>query len=419
MGHRSSSSSQCFDAFGVLTGCCTRLCASASTLLPATGFIEAIGRKRAGPKPLKQASLSAPLCLALALIASALVGTPADAQVTFTRLGALPGSDPATVSSFVTSISGNGRTIVGEEEGYPYMWTAATGMVPSTIGAELLNYDATAAVGNRFSNDPFPHLRAYYWRQSVGGQIVDPLVGDSASTARSVSGNGAVMVGDSGHDSGGYEARRAFRWSEASGIQDLGVLPGTIASRAAACSFDGSVVVGTCSSLALGGPLSVFRWTETTGMTPVTPPSLRAWAVDISADGSIVLGAIDDANISSFLWSQSAGLQIVPNLFNAIAMSGDGSVIINSGQVWTAATGTRNLTDVLAGSAFNPSDWQSLEIVAISDDGRTLAGHGWNVHTAYSESWVATIPAPGAALLLMSGALTLARRRGRITGSLA
>ncbi len=142
-----------------------------------------------------------------------------------------------------------------------------------------------------------------------------------SSTARDVSTDGSVVVGASDYDTGDPDdplaSTEAFLWTAADGMVGLGFLPDSDTSTASAVSGDGSVVVGQSGGQA-------FIWTAATGMQPLISvliaggapglefASLRD-AIDISADGLSIVGI---RSPGAFLATYSPGdLLLVPDPF--------------------------------------------------------------------------------------------------------
>jgi uncharacterized protein (TIGR03382 family) len=119
------------------------------------------------------------------------------------------------------------------------------------------------------------------------------LPGDTSSGAEAVSGDGAVVIGQSNSPAG----QRAFRWSS-TGLQELGFLSGGTFSQALATNFDGTWVVGSADSAE--GSNRAFIWNQWTGMVdlneylPRFGIELDGWtlwhATGISADGTVIAG---------------------------------------------------------------------------------------------------------------------------------
>ncbi len=101
-------------------------------------------------------------------------------------------------------------------------------------------------------------------------------------------------------------------------------------------SLDGSVVVGKSFNFSCD-IRTAFRWTRSDGMTtPLYPESSYASAV--TPDGSVMVGAESYFTSYAFVWTQSTGKQILPELGGmnsaALAISPEGSVIVG----WSAPT---------------------------------------------------------------------------------
>ena len=149
-----------------------------------------------------------------------------------------------------------------------------------------------------------------------------------------------VVVGSS-HSEDGPEA---FRWTEEGGFQRLGDLPGgNFASRAMDVSADGSIVVGESYS-ELSQPVGwteAFVWTESAGMVGLgdLPGGVfRSSALAISEDGSTVVGASSSdlgfpGGVEAFVWTEATGMVGLGFLGNddsasvASATSGDGQIV--------------------------------------------------------------------------------------------
>jgi len=174
--------------------------------------------------------------------------------------------------------------------------------------------------------------------------------GDFLSVARGISGDGLVVVGGSksGDAQNGYES---FRWTMSSGMVGLGTLdpqPGQgFSGNAQAASFDGSVIVGNSP-----GP---YRWTQATGMIDLADLSTTGFmmhnAMDVSGDGSVVVGHGRDPGIQSsligFRWSVETG---------AIGIGGLSSTLIDS-----FASGVSSDGSVLGGQSMSgPPDVEAI-----------------------------------------------------------
>lgn len=201
-------------------------------------------------------------------------------------------------------------------------------------------------------------------------------LGGTSSTARAISADGSVVVGQSALIGGQL---KAYRWTQASGMIDLGTLGGT-SSEARAVSADGSVIVG--ASRTAVGFLRGFRWTQAGGMVEIGTLGAGTTAFGVSADGSVIVGGSNLASGPSraFLWTQAAGIinlgTLSPGWSFARGVSADGLVVIGASVAdigggiaafrWTAATGMVDIGSF--GGAKTSAE-------AINSDGSVIVGY--------------------------------------------
>jgi hypothetical protein len=129
-------------------------------------------------------------------------------------------------------------------------------------------------------------------------------------------------------------------------------------------------------------------------------PGLQAYSViGMSADGTSVFAT----NATSTV--RFANMQISPIVdgFIAKGVSADGKTLVGAttgcsqAAIWTDGTGIVKLRDLLASSGIDELlDWNLSDATAVSADGRTLAGTGYNFVTGRGwgevEGWIATLP---------------------------
>ena len=274
---------------------------------------------------------------------------------------------------------------------HAFRWTATGGFedlptLGSSIGAEAwgMSDDGQVPVGISWIGT---NGRAVRWVNGVIEDLGD--LGGGRGWAYDASADGSVVVGASIWSGDGRN--RAFRWTAATGMVNLGTLPGGIRSVARAVSADGSVVAGWSGDASFIH--HAFRWTAQTGMVDIHNP---AWAqsegMGISADGSVVVGAWGGPSFTPahpFRWSAATGMVDLGSLGGpdgwgeAWAANADGSMVVGWSEIapgqwraflWTEADGMQDLNVLYANLLTDGSIlWDAM---AISPDGRYIAGHG-------------------------------------------
>ncbi|MCX5647262.1 MAG: hypothetical protein NTZ17_21660 [Phycisphaerae bacterium] len=212
-------------------------------------------------------------------------------------------------------------------------------------------------------------------------------------------------------------------------FQGLGHLPGgTGYSDAYGISGDGSVVVGWAGT---DSGDKAFRWTQAGGMVGlgnfVPDRGYSSFAAGVSGDGSVVVGwAGTDSGDKAFRWTQAGGMVALGDLAGcfesyATGVSGDGSVVVGRGYsasgsealIWDEVNGMRSLQSVLTTDyGLDLTGWRLFWAGAISPDGLTIAGTGIDP-SGCTEAWRVTlgdpvpfpdpVPVPGAVLLGVLG----------------
>ncbi len=391
---------------------------------------------------LSRASIAGSLAAPLLLAGVAGAQTPG-----FWQLGLPPGG----TSGVASALSQDGSIAAGTSgiPGSPYgltpgfTWDRLGGRVDFGLGPGMpamsipygMSSNGTVLAGEMQAQGGSPNERAF--RRVGNGPLVDLglLPGEQRAHATGISGDGGIVVGWNEHTVGSYTFAygQAYRWTESGGMQGLGYLrPNSSFSVAYGISRDGSTIVGFNQA---DGPFSdfeAFRWRAGEGMVQLpTPPGAQneAIAYAVNADGSVAVGqgdvGVGPNHAIRWVGTVSQDLGTIPGGYtNSYAYAVDDSGLIVGGvstgpgglraaAIWTPATQMIRLTDYLAlhGVAV-PADFNPLYVYAISGDGLTFAGSGRNLSANVFEGFVATIPSPGTAVVLLAPAFSRRRRRG-------
>jgi probable HAF family extracellular repeat protein len=349
---------------------------------------------------------------------------PAIGQSSFRGLGDLPGG---ILASRAMGVSGDGSVVVGrgavdDGRNEAFRWTAAGGMVglgfyPNALESVGLgsNVDGSIIVGSTGSQNPFR------WTAATG---IEPLTGldPLSSWANGVSGDGLTVVG--GRASGDI-VTRAYRWTQAEGPVELSGHPaGSTRSQAFAANGDGSVIVGDVQLAP--GRFGAFRWTQSTGMVVFgdTPGFVATTAYATNPSGTVIVGTHfpGTGDLNAFRWTQAGGMELLTGLpgGEAFGVSADGGVIVGDSNtasgfggafVWMRETGMVDLRSyLLSRGVADVAGWQLEDAVGVSGDGRVIVGYGRNPAGSF-EAYMAVIPSPWTAPVLLLGVVAVRRRR--------
>ncbi len=361
----------------------------------------------------------------LALRALAASG-PAAAGPVFQGLGHLPSPVPI---SRANAVSADGTTVVGLSNSatgpQAFRWTFGSGMIglghlsgDNDSEAFDVSGNGSVIVGTSLSF-PGSGSEGFRWEGGVMSDLGTAAAGWSSSYPSAVTLDGSTIAGGGG-SANGFEA---FRWTQTGGFQGLGDLPGgPFSSGASAMSGDGTVIVGKSEIEGVG--VEAFRWTAEKGMVGLgfLPGGADlSVARAISSDGAVIVGVSDSAaGEKAFRWTSDLGPTPIGD-FTALALSGDGSVIVGEqfpwvggpggAIIWDEMNGARNLRDLLqADYGLDLTGWELESASDISADGTVIVGHGINPF-GDDEGWIAVIPEPATLVLLTAGLWLIPRHR--------
>ena len=344
---------------------------------------------------------------------------------TFTGIGDLPGG---MAFSQAQGISADGSVVTGHSDATrgrtAFRWTAAGGMqslgyLPG--GSYSSGFDVSAnggvIVGSAATggqNGAESRLEAFRWTATQGMQSLPGLGEDTAAShAAAVSANGEIVVGwlDTGIEiENDGTITEGYLWSATGGLTNIGTLPvAEYSSQALAVSASGTIIAGTS-----GRPrpsFSAIRWSADDGLTDLgnlgDVALSVAMGIDISADGSVIVGRVNSqSGVQAFRWNANGmlGLGDLPGGASqswALATSENGNVIVGIGfsgagaeaMIWTSTDGMRSLAGLLVAQGVSLDGWKLSDASAISNDGRIIVGSGTNP-AGQVEAFIATVELP-------------------------
>lgn len=302
----------------------------------------------------------------------------------------------------VGSISDNGVVSMHTSGGGIFKWDAANGLVQignltngyPAAGRTLISGDGTkiaSSVTN--SNTNFNEIATYdtgtaAWTNHGG--LVPTGWDGSVSSTWGMTADGNTIVGLGWLTAG---SAHAVKWDAVNGVTDLGSIIAGRSSRANAVNTDGTVIVGWQDED--DGTRSGAKWVN--GVESFITDSNGdnvGEAGGVSADGNTIIGA---AMPNPYVWSAAAGLVYIthPNSSaffrgGATGISADGRRVVGffrpfaappmsgEGFIWTSAAGRINLNDYAAGLGINTQGVTMSLPLAISGNGKKIAGVGTN-----------------------------------------
>ena len=390
--------------------------------------------------------ISRSLLLLSALLLPA--GTASAAE--FLLAGDLPGGDSGSRLDAVSAdgeVAGGSSIIITGNAGFagsaPALFTPTGGLVAlqdlPTVeqgGINALDAIGARAAGSAVigllpdgSNGPLP--QAVLFDPAGNATILGDLWtgGDGASVATELSADGSVVVGFGSTVEPTLTWRlgaiEGFVWSSTTGMVGIGNLPGYFQSSAVDVSADGSLVVGN-AAVGITGAAFLYdvALATRTDLGHLFPGAAfpSTGAIGISADGTTIIGTSSgDGQTRAFRWTAGGGIvDLDPGTTGtteAFAMSSDGAFVLGrlNGEParWDATNGFQRLTDLPGVAAVLPAGFGGNQLTDISDDGTIIVGYdpstfGEGFYLEVSPE-VPGLALPGA-LLLLGGAIATGLR---------
>jgi len=241
----------------------------------------------------------------------------------------------------------------------------------------------------------------------------------------------AVVSGDGNVVAGRNSASQAYRWTEAQGFQTIHAAGMT--DSAGLISENGSTIVGASSTVV--GEFSFssgWVWTTDDGARDLAGGFQWESPQILAPDESFIVGSqstneIDVNRFTLLKWDLNGnatvlfGPQVLSPLrfFQATGVDGTCRLIVGNNAeagayfgplAWTSAGGFIPFGQFLQSSGIDFTGWTLTSVSKMSADGLTFAGSGINPD-GLTETWIATIPAPGTLVFIAGAALAVGRRR--------
>ncbi len=338
----------------------------------------------------------------------------------------------------IADISDNGIIVARSYNYSPstwFTWGSAFKEDPSNLGAERVEFASgvyaarISGYGNvvAVSSTNLDHDLLYYQDgSSISLPNLQYLDEEQQGRVTHISHDGSVVMLNASPFVDGHTQSLSYRWTSGTGTAQIpSVLQGSTYNTVRSISSDGRLVAGQAGP-SVFGPHAAFLWDSTQSeFTPMTfpdgsPLGLDAEAPIMSGDGrTLFVRYIDTVMIHdgvSTYWNPQ-GPYGVPGLLPA-DLSNDASVAIGGGGaaghwIWTEETGAISTRDYFSMHGIEFPAGGQIGVGGVSGDGLHFYG-AYVFGDGTFEAYVATIPAPGIAIpILTLLALSMTRRRAR------
>jgi uncharacterized membrane protein len=265
------------------------------------------------------------------------------------------------MSTYALAVAGwENYTNIGEA----FVWTPQDGITLIGPGKAFgINADGTVVVGTD------PDIKGFRWTEATGMVPIGGIFSGGHSEAFAVSNDGSAIAGDAqvADQSSTYHAIRWDLTNAQAGtgtITDLGTIatddPFRTTSKAHDISGDGRVVVGE-SGISVSSPV-IHAFESILGDATmhdlgVVSGLTNSTALAVSYDGAVIVGASSTPTAHNFV---DPGNLLIPATSVATR--------------WTAATGPEDLNQLLATAQVSTNGYLLLTANSISPDGQFIGG---------------------------------------------
>ncbi|MFZ5896969.1 MAG: hypothetical protein ACOY0T_38280 [Myxococcota bacterium] len=288
------------------------------------------------------------------------------------------------------STEGGAVTPLSLPTGLPTGVTASDGCVPTAV-----NGDGSWIGGHCMTSGGASQYGGVEWANSTAGKY---MPGRNANeyiievNGASVDGNIVVGTLQSISNSSGWGVEQMFRRIPTSGIVPIVPLSPDTRALATGVSNDGLTVIGMSQGYAVRWSPNSFMSSlpELTNKPPDSQSGYRPF--DISADGSVIVGAYQTRGGPTAVRWTNAGAQSL-GFGTAYGVNRDGSLVVGGSPTgacaWDSTGNVLGLLDLIDDPE-GTKGWDLWNAIAISDDGKVIVGNGVKDNNYWG--WVARLP---------------------------
>lgn len=344
-------------------------------------------------------------------------GSAAHAEITLNSVKGAPPFIPLAPGTGAKTISSDGRVVGGAiSGGGTFRWTQEGGY--EVLNQTQLAGSVMSRDGNAFASETWAPGGTRITHQAsllhYGGEwerLPLPVPDlptttfpcDTTSHSWGIAANGKAVAGmvwvdANGPGQPGQTCRGwPFIWTPETGSRMLPVPSNVRSSRPNNMSDDGSTVVGWWEAFPQTSDRRGARWVNGVFEEFSTPGFIVREAVNVTPDGSTIVGAGAGNNFEAWRWTAEGGVQLLGRFGtfgtpSAIAVSDDGNIVGgfggntalfpgdmsgNKAFLWTDELGFVDFEQFLRAQGTYFEGWILSHVVSMSSDGTTLLGSGF------------------------------------------